>query len=161
MLFFQIDDKPPGTEIKKKKGSKTVLKAKAISHPSIGNIQRIAIYNNDGLVVEKLNNKKKDSIEINLDYVVNKSQWIAAVVYCDNEAVAHTSPIYVVVDGQPTWDVKKGPDVIHKQMEAMEKIEAEEKTKPSVDQNILKQINKAREFYNHLLKAMGAEGNTQ
>jgi hypothetical protein len=31
-----------------------------------------------------------EDIEINLDHVVNKSQWIAAVVYCDNKAVAHT-----------------------------------------------------------------------
>jgi hypothetical protein len=69
--------------------------------------------------------------------------------------------MYVVVDGEPTWDVKKGPEVIRKQMETMEKAEAEEKTKPAVDENILKQINKAREFYNHLLKEMEAEGNTQ
>ena len=153
-LFFEVDGKLPGTEIEKKGGAKAVLKAKAISHPSIGTIQRIAIYNNDGLVAEKINNKKKDSIEINLDHIVAKRQWIAAVVYCDNEAVAHTSPIYLIVDGRPTWDVKKGPDVIHKQMQAMQKVEEEEKAKPTIDQNILKQISKAREFYNKLLEEM-------
>jgi hypothetical protein len=158
-LFFEVDGKLPGSEIRKTNGAKAVLKAKAISHPSIGNIQRMAIYNNDGLVAEKINDKKEDSIEINLDHVLSRSQWIAAVVYCDNEAVAHTSPVYMVVDDRPTWDVKKGPDVIRKQMVTMEKVEAEEKARPRVDENILKQINRAREFYNKLLKEMEAEKN--
>ena len=160
-LFFQVDGKLPGTEIKKVKGEKAVLKAKAISHPDIGRIQRIAIYNNDGLIVEKFNDEKKDSIEINLGHIIDKSQWIAAVVYCDNEAVAHTSPVYMVVDGKPTWDVEKGPEVIRKQMQTMEKVEAEEKAKPIVDQHILTQINRAREFYDKLLKEMAQQGNTQ
>jgi hypothetical protein len=65
----------------------------------------------------------------------------------------------MVVDDRPTWDVKKGPDVIRKQMVTMEKVEAEEKARPRVDENILKQINRAREFYNKLLKEMEAEKN--
>lgn len=157
VLFFDVDGKLPGTEIKKAKGSKAKLKAKAISHPGIGNIQRLAIYNNGGMLVEKFNDNKKDSIEISLDHVLTRSEWIVAVVYCDNEAVAHTTPVYLVVDGQPTWDVKKGPDVIRKQMVAMEQVETQEKAKPNADQNILKQIGKARDFYNRLLTGMNVQ----
>jgi len=160
-LFFEVDGQLPGTEISKVKGGSAAINVKAVSHPSIGNIQRIAVYNNEGLVVEKFNEEKKDSMEIHLDHIVNRSQWIAAVVYCDNEAVAHTSPVYLVVDGKPTWDVKKGPEVIRRQMQTMEKIEAEEKAKPRVDQHILTQINRARVFYNKLLAGMEAGRDSQ
>jgi len=33
-----------------------------------------------------------------------KSCWLAVGVEAHNGAVAHTSPIYVSVDGKPTWD---------------------------------------------------------
>lgn len=153
-LFFEVDGKLPGTEIMKTSGSKSELKAKAISNPGIGMINRIAIYNNDGLVVEKINKEKSDSIEINLDHILNKSQWIAAVVYCDNGAVAHTTPVYMIVDGHPTWDANKGPDIIRKQMESIQKTEDEEKAKNPIDEGIIKRMNTAREFYRNLLSEM-------
>jgi hypothetical protein len=160
-LFFEVDDKLPGTEIIKASNSKVIVTAKAVSDKSIGTISRIAIYNNDGLVGEKINTGKADEIEINLIHLLKKSQWITAVVYCENGAVAHTSPVYAIVDGRPTWDAKKGPAIIQKQMEAIQKTENEERVKPKLDQGIIERMNKAREFYNHLLQEMGAEGNTQ
>jgi hypothetical protein len=156
-LFLQVDGKLPGSEIAKSNGSKAVIKAKAISNPGIGIIKRIAIYNNDGLVVEKLNMGKSDSVEINLNYILKKSQWIAAVVYSDNGAVAHTTPVYVTVDGHPTWDAKKGPAIIQKQLELIKATEDEEKAKTPVDAGILERLEKGRQFYQNLLKEMNAQ----
>jgi hypothetical protein len=156
-LFLQVDGKLPGSEIAKSNGSKAVIKAKAISNPGIGIIKRIAIYNNDGLVVEKLNMGKSDSVEINLNHILKKSQWIAAVVYSDNGAVAHTTPVYVTVDGHPTWDAKKGPAIIQKQLELIKKTEDEEKAKTPVDAGILDRLEKGRQFYQNLLKEMNAQ----
>jgi hypothetical protein len=153
-LFFKVDGKLPGTEIMKAAGSKAELKVKAISNPRIGSINRIAIYNNDGLVVEKINKAKSDSVEINLEHTVNKSEWIAAVVYCDNGAVAHTTPMYMVVDGHPTWDANKGPDIIRRQLEAIQKTEDEERAKKMLDEGLIKRMNIAREFYRNLLSEM-------
>jgi hypothetical protein len=153
-LLFEVDGRLPGTELIKSAGSNAKLKVKAISNPGIGMIDRVAIYNNDGLVVEKINQEKSDSIEINLDHTLNKSQWIAAVVYCDNGAVAHTTPVYAIVDGHPTWDANKGPDIIRRQMEAIRKTEDEEKTKNIIDPGIIKRMETAREFYRNLLSEM-------
>ena len=153
-LFFEVDGKLPGTELMKTSGSNAKLKAKAISNPGIGTINRVAIYNNDGLVAEKINQEKFDSIEINLDHILNKSQWIAAVAYCDNGAVAHTTPVYTIVDGHPTWDANKGPDIIRRQMEAIQKTEDEEKAKKTIDQGIIKRMETARGFYRNLLLEM-------
>jgi len=153
-LFFEADGKLPGTEIMKANGAKSELRAKAISNPSIGMINRIAIYNNDGIVFEKVNKARSDSIEIDVDHVLNKSQWIAAVVYCDNGAVAHTTPVYMIVDGHPTWDANKGPGIIQKQMESIRKTEEEEKANKTTDEGISKRMNAAREFYRNLLLEM-------
>src|ERR1700730_18425930 len=156
-LFFEADGKLPGTEIIRTKGSTTELKVKAISTPRIGKINRLAIYNNDGLVAEKTNIEKLDSIQIQLSHIVNKSQWLAAVVNCDNGAVAHTTPVYMIVDGDPTWDVKKAPAIINKQMAFIQKIEDEEKAKTTIDQGILDRLEKAREFYRNMLKEINAQ----
>jgi hypothetical protein len=156
-LFFEVDGKLPGTELMKTTGSSSALTAKAISNPGIGIINRIAIYNNDGLVVEKIIQEKSDSIEINFDHILNKSQWIAAVVYCDNGAVAHTTPVYMIVDGHPTWDKDKGPDIIRKQMQSIQQTENEEMSKKPTDEGIIKRLNTAREFYRNLLSEMNGK----
>ncbi|MFL5773658.1 MAG: CehA/McbA family metallohydrolase, partial [Flavisolibacter sp.] len=156
-LFLRVDDKLPGSEIHKSGGSKLTLKVKAIANPGIGIIDRIAIYNNDGLVVEKTNNKNSDSIEINMDHILKKSQWIAAVAYSNNGAVAHTTPVYVIVDGQPTWDRQKGPAIIARQLDLIQKTEDEEKAKVPVDAGILERLEKGRQFYKGLLNEMNAK----
>ena len=156
-LFLEVDGKLPGSEIAKSSGSKVLVKAKAMSNPSIGIIKRVAIYNNDGLVTEKTNKEKLSAVEVNLNHVLKKSQWIAAVVYSDNGAVAHTTPVYVTVDGRPTFDVQKGPAIIQKQLNLIDKTEAEERAKRPVDDGILERLAKGREFYNNLLKEMDAQ----
>jgi hypothetical protein len=156
-LFLQVDGKLPGSEILKASGSKVAVKATAVSHPGIGIISRIAVYNNDGLIVERTNKEKNDAVEIDLDRMIKKSEWIAAVAYCDNGAVAHTTPVYIVVDGRPTWDKQKGPAIISKQLALIQKVEDEERTKTPIDQGILERLEKGRRFYKNLLKEINAQ----
>jgi hypothetical protein len=156
-LLLEVDGKIPGTEIMKTSGSKSVIKLKAISNPAIGIINRLAIYNNDGVLIEKANKEKTDSVEINTDHILNKSQWIAAVAYCDNGAVAQTTPVYIIVDGHPTWDAVKGQDIVRKQIELIHKTEDEEIRRTPVDQGIIKRLKKGLEFYSNLLSAMKQE----
>jgi len=156
-LFLEVDGQLPGSEVAKTNGSKVTIKAKAISHPGIGIIKRIVLYNNDGMVAEKTNTEKSASVEINFNHPLKKSQWIAAVAYSDNGAVAHTTPVYVVVDGRPTYDLQKGPAIIRQQLNLLQKVEEEEKIKPSVRGAVLERIVKAREFYQRLLTEMNAK----
>ncbi len=151
-LLFDAENKLPGTVITKTGTSKTILNIKALSNRGIGTINRVAVYNNDGLVTEKLNPGKLDSVSITLAHNITKSQWIAAVVYCDNGAVAHTTPVYFVVDGKPTYDRLKAPGIIQKQLDFIERIRKEEQAKKVVDKGILDRLNKADTFYRKLLE---------
>ena len=153
-LFFEADGHLPGTELVRTSDSSIRLKVKALSNGAIGTINRIAIYNNDGLVTERLNPTKSDSLEISLNYALEKSQWMAAIVNCDNGAVAHTSPFYFQVDDQPTWSKSKAPGIIQKQLVALDNIEGDEKNRNVVDDGILKRINDARIFYTNLLQGI-------
>lgn len=149
-LFLEADGKLPGTELIKTKESISALRVKAISNSAIGRINRIAVYNNDGLVAEKINQLNSDSLELNLSHVLHKSQWLAAIVNCDNGAVAHTTPVYFIVDGRPTLDTRKAPVIIRRQMDAIDGIEREERANKIVDQGILERLESARGFYRKL-----------
>ena len=149
---MEADGSLPGSEIIQSQGSNSNIKVKALSHPSIGNIERVAIYTTDGLLTEKLNPEKSDSILIELNHKLDKSQWLAAVVYCDNGAVAHTTPVYYIVDGKPTWSAKKAPGIIDKQMDLICKIEEETKAKEVIDQGILDRLEMAKRYYRIILE---------
>lgn len=151
-LFFEADGRLPGTEINVAKGTNIELKVKAVSNAGIGSITHLAVYNNDGLITEIKNPSHADSLSVCISHMLTKSQWIAAVVYCDNGAVAHTTPVYCIVDCQPTWDKQKAPVIIQKQLEELDKIEKEEKLKEKVDNGIITRLSDARTFYASLLK---------
>jgi len=155
-LFLEIDGKLPGTEIRKSGGSKSELTLKAISNPAIGNINRVAIYHNEGLLFEKTNPGKLDSLEIRLNITLNKSQWVAAVLYCDNGAVAHTTPVYIVVDGKPTWDAKVTPEIIYRHLGAIKMLAEMEGSSLFRDKGIIKRLETAREYYSKLLSEINS-----
>ena len=156
-LFLEADGQLPGTELIKTNGSVSKLKVKAISNPSIGIISKVAIYNSDGLVAEQLNSEKQDSIALEIDHPLLHSQWLTAAVFCENNAVAHTTPVYFIVDNQPTWNIKRAPSVIAKQELAIAKTEMEEKAKPTPDKGILTRLDNAHEFYKNLLLHINQE----
>ncbi len=156
VLFLEADGKLPGNVISKNGSSKINLTVKALSNAGIGTINRVAIYNNDGLVAEKINAGIADSVAISLQHNLTKSEWITAVVYCDNGAVAHTTPVYFVVNGKPTYSKTKAPQIIQKQRDFIEKIRKQELAKPIVDSGILQRLDKADDFYQKLLTEVTA-----
>ncbi|MGV8879616.1 MAG: CehA/McbA family metallohydrolase [Sphingobacteriaceae bacterium] len=153
-LFLETDGNLPGTIIQKPKATVAKLHVKAVSNKSIGVIDRVAIYNNDGMVMEKINTTRLDSLDIEIDHVINKSEWLAAVTYCENGAVAHTSPIYFVVDGKPTYSKSKAPAIIQQQLKDIERIRYDESLKEVIDEGIVSRMEMAKNFYHKLLKAI-------
>jgi hypothetical protein len=156
-LFLEADGKLPGSVITGTSGTVTEIKVKALSNPVIGNITRVAIYNNDGLVAEKMNTDKSDSVAMPVSHRLTKSQWLSAVVYCDNGAVAHTTPVYFMVDGKPTFDKNKAPAIIQKQVDAIQKLKDEENAKQNADKGLIGRYVNAIQFYTRLLNEVMAE----
>jgi hypothetical protein len=156
-LFFTADGKMPGSEIVKQQGESIKISVKALSNPAMGTIKKLAVYNNQGLVAELDKKNNSDSIELNLSHRLKRSQWIAAVVNCDNGAVAHTTPVYVVIGGKPTYDVEKAPAIIEKQVQSIENSIKEDSAMTPVDQGLIERYKSAIDFYKMLLQQIDAD----
>jgi len=157
-LFMEADGNLPGREIIRNKGFISKIKVNAYSNPAIGIIDRVEIYNTDGRLQQVSNPEKNDSIVIEFEHELLKSQWLTAAVYCENEAIAHTSPIYFIVEGKPTWNPEKAPAIIEKQLNAIQLIDDEVRAAETVDQGILERLNNARKFYGAMIKEMQRQG---
>ena len=153
-LFLEADGNIPGTEVSMRKEATVMIKVNAFSNRHIGVIEKIKLYNNDGLVFEKDNIRQHDSVQFVLQHKLSKSQWLTAAVYCSNGALAHTSPLYFIVDGKPTYDAVKGPSIIEKLLTVIEKISKNENSKQVIDQGVIENINKAKTYYQHLKSEM-------
>ncbi len=87
--------------------------------------------------------------------MVDESRWFAVAVVCDNGAEAHTSPVYVVVDGRPTFSRELGPAVIQDQLTVIDAIQAEHTPiQDDYDQGIHDRLNFARGYYADLQAQM-------
>ncbi len=96
-------------------------------------------------------------LAFDLEHRIESSQWLMASVVCDNHAVAHTTPVYVVVNAKPTWNPGKGPGLIEKQLAAMAKIESEFANGDDARSlGIRERLQKARAFYLSLRERMRA-----
>jgi hypothetical protein len=109
----------------------------------------------DGLVKEVKRNQGETELEIEMDHLVETSQWLMASVVCDNNAVAHTTPVYVVVNALPTWNPRQGPRIIEKQLAGIARIESEfAKGDDARSVGIRERLQKARAFYANLREKM-------
>jgi hypothetical protein len=78
-----------------------------------------------------------------------------ASAVCDNGAVANTTPVYLVLNGRPTWNPRQGPRIIQKQLESIAKIESEfAKGEDARSVGIRERLRKARDFYADLREKM-------
>lgn len=151
-VFLEVDKKIPGTEIKTGQGNKLTVHVKAFSNNKIGAINRVEVVNNDGLLLKQINTNALDSVVIDFSHTINKSQWICAVVYCNNVAIAHTSPVYIIADDKPLFDKQKGPAVVAKLQAILDSVLTEEKSKAHPDKGIMERAIKAKKYYQQLLQ---------
>lgn len=155
ILDFSVDEKLPGSEIQKSKGDKIRIKAGVMSHPTIGLPETLLLISNDGVVKAVSNSENDTSLHFELEQTISQSQWFVLSSKCQNNALAHTSPVYVIVDGKPAWSSKRGPNVIQRQLKAIDEIAREfSDTQGLRAQGIMDRLTKARTYYTRLLKQM-------
>ena len=71
--------------------------------------------------------------------------------------MAHSSPVYAVINGQPTWNREAGPKIIEKQLAAIARIEAEFSDGDDPRKTgIRERLKQARAFYVNLGEKMSA-----
>jgi hypothetical protein len=155
VLEFTVDNQLPGTELSKKAGDMVQIQARVLSHPSIGIPTALTLVGNEGVIREVTNPNKESSLTIDLEREIKQSQWLVLSTVCDNNALAHTTPVYIKVDGRPTWCPDRGPAIIKKQFDSIDLI-AREFT-PAIDtraKGVQERLARARNYYQKLLSEM-------
>ncbi len=152
-LDFTVNGQLPGSEIKADGSVK--VRARAWGHETVGLPEVLELVSNDGTLHE-VHKRDSDSNDLSLEVEVDipRSQWLVASTRCANGAVAHTSPVYVVVDGEPTWSPKKSSQIVKKQLDAIAVIEEEfAKGSDIRSRSIRERLGRARSYYAKLLAA--------
>jgi hypothetical protein len=154
-LEFTVDGELPGTELARGPGAQVRLHARALGQARIGLPTVLRVEGPSGVVKEVKDSRGQTELALDIEHRIEGSQWLMASVLCDNSAVAHTTPAYVVVNAQPTWNPGQGPRIIDKQLAAMAKIESEFlKGGDARSIGIREWLQKAKTFYSGLRERM-------
>ncbi len=153
-LFFTVDGHLPGSVMEVDRNARVTVRLNALSNSSIGNIDRVELHGNDGLIYKVANLKHLDSLLVKISLNIKNSQWLTAVVYCSNDAIAHTSPVYFIVDKKPFYNPQKGPAIIKQLLSILDNAKEAENKKPVADKGIIERINKAEDYYKALQSQM-------
>ncbi len=103
IIDLRVNGKLPGDELEVRKGDIVTIEAKAYGHPEQVPIQSLEVIGHGetiGLVVPNNADQTTRHLSISLDLPVEHGLWIAAKCTAGQVQVAHTTPIYVTVNGR-------------------------------------------------------------
>jgi hypothetical protein len=116
MLEFTVDGRLPGEQIRPARGQKLRVGA----HSQVGSsrvpLGRLEIIANGEVI--GTSDPVGNSARCDLVVTADKSMWIAA-----RTTGAHTTPVYVVVDGRRHWNTSVAADLLEKRKRTLDEIE--------------------------------------
>jgi hypothetical protein len=121
MLSLTANAAGPGEDVNVRADGTVRIRARAWAPPSIGSPKTLEIIS-QGTVIRAATSSNPNDDELRLDFELpaRDSQWIAARVATDNGGLAHTSPVYVLVNGQKFWDRPRLPALVKKRLEILD-----------------------------------------
>jgi len=107
LLQFTINGRPMGEEVRVKRGAPLEIAAEAQLNPDVDRLDRLELVML-GDVETQIAAAGKDKARLQKTLTAERSMWVAVRAYGNHQepqftTVAHSAPIYVVVDDQPTW----------------------------------------------------------
>lgn len=169
MLTLTVNGEMPGAVVNLRAGDKVHITALARGHASTGIPDVLEIVANGEVIEQVSNAEAKETVEASLTIAPSESTWIAAYLKATNpstpheswqpipaqDVMAHTSPVYLTIDGQPTWSKEHAPAVIRKQTDALTELRSEfSGAKGAREEGIVKRIDHALGFYKDLGEAI-------
>ena len=116
LLELTVNGEGMGREVRVPRGTKLTVAAAAKLNPDVDALDRLelVVY---GDVVDSASAGGRDTVALTKEIVADRSMWIAARAYgarqdARNTTIAHSAPVYVVVDGEPTWKRDAVPELV-------------------------------------------------
>ena len=98
---FDVDGSMPGQTVHAKSGTKLKIQAVIKGHPAIGSPKRVSLLKFGKEIEEAVSHDpNQDTLAADWELTVDRSCWLALRVEAHNGTRAHTSAVYVVVDGK-------------------------------------------------------------
>jgi hypothetical protein len=105
LIDFRVDGEIAGAVLDRNVGATVHVRIEALGDPDIGSPKTVSLIQfGKTLHTVKSGDVNVDRLSGEWDVPIQRSCWLAARVDAHNGAVAHTSPVYVVVDDEPTYD---------------------------------------------------------
>jgi hypothetical protein len=116
LLDFEINGRGIGEELHVKRGTKLDLIASAKMNPELDALDRLEVVVL-GDVAGTRSAAGKDNVTLRQQLTAERSMWVAVRAYGAkqdrrNMTIAHSAPIYIVVDDEPTWKREAVPEII-------------------------------------------------
>jgi hypothetical protein len=130
LLDFTVNGKGMGEEVRVARGARLQITASARLNPDIDALGRLELVAH-GEVVATERVTGQDHVELRTEMTADRSMWLAVRAFGQREigqqgqvqqlgAVAHSAPIYVVVDGQPFWKTESVPELVQEQRQILQ-----------------------------------------
>jgi hypothetical protein len=107
LVQFTINGRTMGEEVRVKRGAQLEIAAEAQLNPDVDRLDRLELVIL-GDVDTQVSAAGKDRARLQKTLTADRSIWVAVRAYGNHQepqftTVAHSAPIYVIVDDQPTW----------------------------------------------------------
>jgi hypothetical protein len=115
LVEFTVNGQPMGSEIRVKKGTTLEILASADLNPDVDTLDRLELVMLGD--VEHSEAARGQQVSLEKTIVAEHSFWIAARAFgkragARNTVIGHTTPIYVVVDDEPTWKADAVQEIV-------------------------------------------------
>ena len=121
MIDFTVDGDLPGGQLKRSAGEKLSIRATATIGESRIPFEKLQIVANGEVIHTAQREGMKGAIEFELP--LEHGQWIAARTVSNGKIGAHTTPVYVTVDGDPHWNLELAPRLIENRFRSLNEVE--------------------------------------
>jgi len=123
MISLTADKAIPGDELNVPRNGSVKVHVRAWAPAAIGSPKKLELIAH-GKAIQSAESSDPEKQELRIDYDLRagESQWIAARVTSHNGALAHTSPIYILVDNRNFRDNAGLNDLVAKRLKALDYI---------------------------------------
>ena len=106
-LELSVNGRPMGSEVTVARGTMIEVVAEADLNPDIDTLSHIELIVH-GEVIAKVSANGRNRVALRVEVPADRSKWLAVRAWGTrqerpNMTVAHSAPVFVVIDGQPFW----------------------------------------------------------
>ena len=112
MLTFQINGQGMGSALSAARGDVLNVEATARINPDIDELDRLELVAHGDVVASVSMSDSEGTLTLRHQLTASAGAWLAVRAYGKAQAIAHSSPVYVEVDGPGSWSGERAPALI-------------------------------------------------